>query len=734
MRNIYACLVHESEECVVDLVHSLRTLDGSSGILLYDGSESGALLGRFPFQRYGATIVPHARPMKWGRLHGFAVDCMRFALDNCAFDTLTIVDSDQLPLRGGYPHYLRSFATSQPRVGMFVTDPNAQTCDSASGPARAVFGEFELWQRLFQSFGASDAPIYWTFWPATVFTASAAADLVKAMTSHRALMDLLDQTSIWATEEVVFPTVATLLGYELGLNPCSAAYVQHRAEYGLRDLAAALAQPDAYWIHPVPRNYDDRLRAAVRSLTHAGDFDRPLPPFAQMEKRTHVEAINAALAAMSPVSGWLDQQEAAVLLRSAANTLSSAGPSPYVVEVGSYYGRSTVALGTLLSRMAHDGRLFAIDPHTGALSPGAAVSAAEDTWEPFSRNVALSGLTNVVVPVRAQAENVDIDVPVDVLFIDGLHDYPNVARDCLRFEPSVVDGGLVAFHDYSVDYPGVVTFVQELLSTRRFALVAREGSLVVLRKQPHRAPVGGEEGGDGEVHQAQGPAVRRARPRASCIMLTRDRPEWVDLALQCFEHQDFIQKELIIVDSGNQSVERLCKGRPRVLYHQASPGLTLGELRNVACQLANGDVIAHWDDDDWSAHWRLTYQIEELASAPWSQVCGLQSIIFSDAGHTVAWQYAYPPGCHPWVAGGTLCYLRSFWQTHPFLQLTEGEDNHFVWEATPNEVLACEVNTFFVGHIHAGNTSAKDTSGPFWSPYPVQRVRQLIQGDRLGWT
>jgi hypothetical protein len=36
IRNIFACLVHESRDCVIDLVRNLHALDPASLILLYN--------------------------------------------------------------------------------------------------------------------------------------------------------------------------------------------------------------------------------------------------------------------------------------------------------------------------------------------------------------------------------------------------------------------------------------------------------------------------------------------------------------------------------------------------------------------------------------------------------------------------------------------------------------------------------------------------------------------------
>ena len=41
--------------------------------------------------------------------------------------------------------------------------------------------------------------------------------------------------------------------------------------------------------------------------------------------------------------------------------------------------------------------------------------------------------------------------------------------------------------------------------------------------------------------------------------------------------------------------------------------ITLGAKLNLACDYARGEIIAHWDDDDWYAPRRLSTQVEALA-------------------------------------------------------------------------------------------------------------------------
>jgi predicted O-methyltransferase YrrM len=111
-----------------------------------------------------------------------------------------------------------------------------------------------------------------------------------------------------------------------------------------------------------------------------------------------------------------------------------------VLELGSWYGRSTIALASSARRVhsidAHRG-----DSHTGALS----------TLGPFLRNLRRYGVRDRVTVHVGDVEEVAPALAresFDFAFIDGLHTRVAVERDASLLMPLVRDGGLVAFHDY----------------------------------------------------------------------------------------------------------------------------------------------------------------------------------------------------------------------------------------------------------------------------------------------
>ena len=423
---------------------------------VYDGGPvPGLLKSGFPFERHGAIVHPSPQPMKWGRLHQFAVDSMRFALANIPFDSLTIVDSDQLLTRPGYSERLGRVLADHATAGLFSNAPELLPANSKIGPAPAAFQELELWRPFLRRFpnGEQKFP-YWSFWPSTVFTADAARDLVRLFDADPDLQDILKRSRIWATEEIILPTLTALLGYEIAPKPTDSAFVRYRATYAAADVEQALIQPEVYWIHPVARRYDDSVRTHIRR--HFNSYDSADSTAATaIPKEDSLLPSLPILDRVRAIDGWLEAEEADLLVAAAARAADLLPAGFPIVEVGCFCGRATVVLASVMKSRAPESRVYAIDPHdgrVGALDQG--LQNFGPTLESFRRNIARNGLDENVEAIASRPEAVPWNRPIGFLLIDGLHDYPSVARDFHHFESWVMPGGFVAFHDYADYYPG----------------------------------------------------------------------------------------------------------------------------------------------------------------------------------------------------------------------------------------------------------------------------------------
>ncbi|QKV94833.1 glycosyltransferase [Streptomyces sp. NA02950] len=106
-------------------------------------------------------------------------------------------------------------------------------------------------------------------------------------------------------------------------------------------------------------------------------------------------------------------------------------------------------------------------------------------------------------------------------------------------------------------------------------------------------------------------------PMVSCLMVTKDRPASAARAIRCFLAQTYARSELVVVDdSADDTLERHIRAldEPRIRLHRLPPeGRMLGELRNVAVDLAAGPYVCQWDDDDLYDPERLEVQMAAIA-------------------------------------------------------------------------------------------------------------------------
>lgn len=217
-------------------------------------------------------------------------------------------------------------------------------------------------------------------------------------------------------------------------------------------------------------------------------------------------------------------------------------------------------------------------------------------------------------------------------------------------------------------------------------------------------------------------------PLVSCIMPTHNRRLFIPRAIQYFLCQDYPNRELIIVDDGTDHVKDLVPDDFHIHYLSQDQRLTIGAARNLACREAKGEIIVHWDDDDWIADWRLSYQVRNLLEKK-ADICGLNEVIFYDPGSGKSWKYVYNKGSRPWVAGNTLCYTKTFWNLNKFPDISVGEDTRFVWSNRPKNIFVLPDFTFFVAIIHSGNTSPKRTYSNQWQSFDIKKIQNIMGED-----
>lgn len=198
---------------------------------------------------------------------------------------------------------------------------------------------------------------------------------------------------------------------------------------------------------------------------------------------------------------------------------------------------------------------------------------------------------------------------------------------------------------------------------------------------------------------------------------TRNRRQWIPTMLQSFLSQDYPNLELVIVADGDDIQDLLpteC-GRKIRLYHLPHQE-KVGEKRNLACSVAEGEYIAHFDDDDWSSSIRISHQMSKLLANSETPVHGFTEMPFFDSTGA-AWLYTGTP---TEACGTSLVYSKAWWEKHKFRSIDLGEDKYFVLESAARKALASEPSLTEDGYLmyattHPNNTGRRTLNPPHWS-------------------
>jgi glycosyltransferase involved in cell wall biosynthesis len=202
-------------------------------------------------------------------------------------------------------------------------------------------------------------------------------------------------------------------------------------------------------------------------------------------------------------------------------------------------------------------------------------------------------------------------------------------------------------------------------------------------------------------------------PLVTCLCLTKNRREWLPIAIDCFRRQTYENRELLVVADG-VFIFDLVPEDPRITVLER--GGPVGAKRNAGCDAARGDIIAVWDDDDYSAPQRIGSQVAAMRENG-KAVAGYAAMKFTDASPEN--RRIAPSGAPArwWLYTGTtlgtsLCFTRDWWMRHRFKEINCGQDEQFATEALGAKQLVREGDLdLMYATNHPGNASAMQKGG-----------------------
>jgi MoaA/NifB/PqqE/SkfB family radical SAM enzyme/tetratricopeptide (TPR) repeat protein/SAM-dependent methyltransferase len=162
------------------------------------------------------------------------------------------------------------------------------------------------------------------------------------------------------------------------------------------------------------------------------------------------------------IDGRISLDEAKLLYLLARDGIGSGA----IVEIGSYQGYSTIwlAWGTKSKRRE---KVYAIDSNN--------TEEHGDNEAIFRKNIERANVSDYVEPIISTSNDASKEwqSPIRLLWVDGAHDYENVKNDFVNWTRYLIDGGIIAFHDYlSLLHPDVTKVVKKnILRANQFEIL-----------------------------------------------------------------------------------------------------------------------------------------------------------------------------------------------------------------------------------------------------------------------
>lgn len=167
--------------------------------------------------------------------------------------------------------------------------------------------------------------------------------------------------------------------------------------------------------------------------------------------------------------------------------------------------------------------------------------------------------------------------------------------------------------------------------------------------------------------------TRLAHPLISCICITSNRPQMLLKNIVSFDTQNYPNRELVIsypkqeFETRNLINHIKAISELNILTVERETDESVGQARNKAIEICNGEYVCCWDDDDLYHYNRITHQFNSM-QGNYYQAGILSKVLIYDTVEDKAYQsYA-----HNW--GGTLICKKELIVRHPYGDSNSSED------------------------------------------------------------
>ncbi len=222
----------------------------------------------------------------------------------------------------------------------------------------------------------------------------------------------------------------------------------------------------------------------------------------------------------------------------------------------------------------------------------------------------------------------------------------------------------------------------------------------------------------------------------SCLCVTHYRVDKLRRAIACYQQQTHSARELVVVfESDDAATREFLAGQNvpslRLLEVPFQPKQSLGALRNLAVQAAQGAYVAQWDDDDWHGPTRLAEQLQAIRETGQDACALLRWTLYDELTRA-----AYVSGPRAWE--GSLLAQRD--KLTPYADLAKGEDTPVIERLMADDKLVgLDQPHLYIYTYHGGNAWSRAhwrreilAHAEGLTPESTDKVRKVLSGHLRG--
>lgn len=246
----FALLVHENRNEIIKIVENIRFYCPNSSVVLFNGGSDENLC-----KGLDIPVCPSSKQLGWGNLVPYFIEVMKW-LESIDFDYQYLInlDSDCLFAKKGYEEFVVGAMEDVDYMAV-----NLRLAEKHWYPGQTFRKEQHKWGKVF-----TIEPLYGIFNVGQVFS----RDFIRGILNFSKLpllQRLVDETNVFALEELVFVNLAKDLGYPFkSYSWVFNDIIRYRPYFSFNEIITKGKNDQfGYLLHPIRREKEDGARTFI---------------------------------------------------------------------------------------------------------------------------------------------------------------------------------------------------------------------------------------------------------------------------------------------------------------------------------------------------------------------------------------------------------------------------------------------------------------------------------------